>query len=71
MIWVSICWVLFCYIKLLCHYLLAKYEHKPWRAVLKTLFWGYLVVMLAVLVAYIFEVFCWVVLGAVRAGTED
>lgn len=62
---ISIIWVCFCYVKLLCHYLLMKYEDKPWRAVLKTLFWGYLTIMVAVLVAYVFEVFCWVILGAV------
>lgn len=65
LIWISIIWVFFCYIKLMCHYLLTKYEDRPWRAVLKTLFWAYLTVMIAVLVAYVFEVFCWVILGAV------
>jgi hypothetical protein len=68
MVWAGIVWVAFCYVKLLMHYLLAKYEDRPWRALPKTLFWAYLTLMVGVLVAYLFEVFCWVVLGAVSAG---
>lgn len=57
--------VLVGYVKLLAHYLLAAYKDRPWRAVVKTLFWAYLTVLVGVLVAYFFEVFCWVILGAV------
>lgn len=31
----------------------------------RTLFWLYLVVMVAVLVAYVFEIICWLILGCV------
>jgi hypothetical protein len=69
MVWGGIVWVAFCYMKLLTHYLLAAYEDRPWRALPKTLFWAYLTLMVGVLVAYLFEVFCWVVLGAVSDGS--
>lgn len=68
MVWAGIGWVALCYVKLLMHYVLEAYEERPWRALPKTLLWGYLVALVGVLVAYLFEVFCWVVLGAVSGG---
>ncbi len=35
----SMCWVLFCYLKLLCHYTMWRWETAGWRIVLKTVFW--------------------------------
>ncbi|GAX81306.1 hypothetical protein CEUSTIGMA_g8737.t1 [Chlamydomonas eustigma] len=63
---VALVWIAFCYIQLSVYYTLGdKYIKKAWFIAVQSLFWFYLLAMLAVLVAYLFEIITWLILGCV------